>query len=1305
MNLRTKIKKSMNSISINKSILSCRMMAFIASLIFIFSGANLNAQCERRAMACNNRLNIPLNENCEAIITIDMILEDQVGADSDYELRIFDPEGDLIMSDTLREDYDCQPLKVEVECLSSGIYCWGYIVIEDKIKPSLTISPLDTAVTCNIYDFQLDPNALVTDVSFSDQGSCEKPDSLGITDFKLTDFPVCSDTVAVINRFWTVVDKSKFMNDSTVMQTIYLLRARFSDFEYPRDTVIDCRDVGDLSVEALGEPELKSCRDYFDVIFDESEFPTCGGAKKISRRWRIFDTCRGTDTLVTQNIEIIDTSGAIIDFSEFDIPANKLIPSKEECISSAKDIANPIITDCSVIQPNQLRAWYQFTDAMGMPFGFRFDAYINDMETFDLRDVPIGQDFVVIFEVTDSCNNVSTGTSGVFRAEDTTDPNAVCESSTIVAINSSGLTEVTAASLDDHSFDNCGIVRREIRRIDSACDGFASDLTLGNSVHFCCEDVANNPIKVLLRVYDANDNSSDCIIDVVVQDKRVPLITCPNDLDLPCDTDLDDLEATIRANGLPSVTWICGEGDITVDIPDVTVSSCGFAAFTVTWTATDANGAASSCIQSITIDDLTPININYPASEITVTNCNGGITPEDLANSSPTISNIDCEQLAITYEDLPFVLNDTQDDYCQKIQRNWTIIDWCAFDNGNISTATIGTFEQFILIQDNQAPVFNNLPQDFELSDDDGDCLQEVVITVSASDDCSADDELTYTYDIDIDGDEIGDEAGEGNVMSRTFAPGSYSVVFTATDQCGNVGESDRISFEIASTKAPIPLIQGLYRVNIQANGSVSLLASDMNIKSTQGCTDSEEGLFFAFSSDPNDAIMTFDCADIANGITDEIEVEVFVIDERGNFNSTSVFITVSDINFNACTDNISQVAISGTVTDEDSRGVANIAVSTFNPTTNSFEEVMTDDNGRYALADLDSYEDYVVEANLDGFDLTGVTTLDVVLIQRHILGMTPLESPYKVIAADINNSGSISGSDLAELRKLILGTRPTLGQDNSWKFIDKNYQFADDLSPWEYPEMAEVVNIISDASGVDFIGLKIGDVNGNAFGALAQQMAGTRAIGSMEIKEIHTDNQSIYELAPTNDENIFGLQFSMEYDADHMQLLEIEGLGIDANNYSIIDNKINLSWSSADAVTMSAENPIRLIFSTMDNQGSLTLSDKGLLNEYYTSTFETKEIKLIEVETVQGAFVLEQNVPNPFSTLTQIRFELPEAGRVAFDVTDMSGQLIMSSADYFAKGNNTITIDANDMAGSGVYYYTLTTDAIKETRRMIIIY
>jgi hypothetical protein len=57
-----------------------------------------------------------------------------------------------------------------------------------------------------------------------------------------------------------------------------------------------------------------------------------------------------------------------------------------------------------------------------------------------------------------------------------------------------------------------------------------------------------------------------------------------------------------------------------------------------------------------------------------------------------------------------------------------------------------------------------------------------------------------------------------------------------------------------------------------------------------------------------------------------------------------------------------------------------------------------------------------------DDNPLNGVTTYDLVLISKHILGIEPLGSPYKMIAADANKSNSITTFDIVEIRKLILG-------------------------------------------------------------------------------------------------------------------------------------------------------------------------------------------------------------------------------------------------------------------------------------------
>ena len=65
-----------------------------------------------------------------------------------------------------------------------------------------------------------------------------------------------------------------------------------------------------------------------------------------------------------------------------------------------------------------------------------------------------------------------------------------------------------------------------------------------------------------------------------------------------------------------------------------------------------------------------------------------------------------------------------------------------------------------------------------------------------------------------------------------------------------------------------------------------------------------------------------------------------------------------------------------------------------------------------------------------------GVSTKDLVMIQKHLLGIELLVDPHDFIAADINNDGKISARDLLELRKLILGSNqnsPTTRVGDLW--------------------------------------------------------------------------------------------------------------------------------------------------------------------------------------------------------------------------------------------------------------------------------
>jgi hypothetical protein len=117
-----------------------------------------------------------------------------------------------------------------------------------------------------------------------------------------------------------------------------------------------------------------------------------------------------------------------------------------------------------------------------------------------------------------------------------------------------------------------------------------------------------------------------------------------------------------------------------------------------------------------------------------------------------------------------------------------------------------------------------------------------------------------------------------------------------------------------------------------------------------------------------------------------------------------------------------------------------------------------------------------------DNDPLNGVSTFDLVLINKHILGLEPLNSPYKMIAADANNSRSITTFDIVELRKLILGIYTELPNNTSWRFVDENYQFPNPVEsvPGYLPGNVSVADLQASHLDDDFVAVKVGDVNGN---------------------------------------------------------------------------------------------------------------------------------------------------------------------------------------------------------------------------------
>jgi hypothetical protein len=88
------------------------------------------------------------------------------------------------------------------------------------------------------------------------------------------------------------------------------------------------------------------------------------------------------------------------------------------------------------------------------------------------------------------------------------------------------------------------------------------------------------------------------------------------------------------------------------------------------------------------------------------------------------------------------------------------------------------------------------------------------------------------------------------------------------------------------------------------------------------------------------------------------------------------------------------------------------------------------------------------------------------------------------------------------------------------------------------------------------------------------------------------------------------------------------------------------------------------------------------------------------------GPFVLDQNYPNPFASVTRIRYQVRQAGEVSLRIFDVTGRLVAEPVqEWRHPGTYEVDIDpAGYGAIAGIYCYRLTLRDRSETRKMILV-
>ena len=503
--------------------------------------------------------------------------------------------------------------------------------------------------------------------------------------------------------------------------------------------------------------------------------------------------------------------------------------------------------------------------------------------------------------------------------------------------------------------------------------------------------------------------------------------------------------------------------------------------------------------------------------------------------------------------------------------------------------------------------------------------------------------------------------------------------------------------------------------VSIDANtGTAVVLANNINPLDTCGIN-AQFGFKFwnptMSMAEPNTVIdipslpssITFNCNDRG-----QQAVNVYVSDTAMNTQLCPIVINVKDNNI-FC----GERTIAGRITNSAGDPAVNfdVFVEEVSEIGGVAPSVKTDATGAYSIT-LTEDKQYKITPRRTTDIADGVTAFDNVIISRHILGLQPFVSPYQTIAADVNKSGSVTAFDIVLIRKIVLSKDGQFDNNTSWRFVDANYQFPNimDAASAPFQESFLVTQTTGNVEGMDFIAVKIGDVN-NTNSSNAGLIANAESRNDanpliFETANLTIEKGKIYEvpfrLSTTT--KVASYQFTLDFTS--LELLDIQS-GVATPAHFEIGLKerglLTTCWSTPNPV-LAKDNWFTLRFkATKNGQLSelLTINSAITPIEAYTTEAENIGIQLTFTEAITTSFDLFQNRPNPFKNQTIIGFTLPKAAPAKITILDVQGKVVNTIDRNYESGYNETIIDMTQLP-RGVFYYRLETAFGTKTQKMM---
>ena len=1259
------------------------IIAIIA--FFLNSPVLLHSQC---TLICNNNVSISADSTCNLRITAAMILSETnpaictPSAPTDYEITVMlGPNGQLLPTTPfVGRTYLNQLLYARVRHIPSGNICVGSFRVVSLGSP-LIICPRDTTVLCGTP----------TDTARLGKATSLECNSYSITyeDKYENRINACTDTlVGIINRTWTITLLNGQKN--TCVQKIKIRRPVVGNLVFPanRDNVAGRRGVScvtpNVTPDSTGWPQLNGFNITpsnicgLSLSYNDQIINGCAPTFTLIRNWTAVDGCTNAIRTFQQIIQVIDTikprltciSDTLVAFTS----------SATQC--GATVIVPPIVFIDSCAPNNQIRV------VIMSNYG------VINGNGGQLTGVPPGL-HSIMYMVSDPCGNTSQCTR-IVRVIDNTPPVLVCPSSIQVSLTLTGEAQIEPSSFYLQATDLCCTnLTFKLRKMTASPLPFSDSLK-----YFCAEILTNN--MATLQVTDCYGNSNFCMVEVDVVDKLPRTIICPDTARIGNPSFLAD---TSRV-GAPRVNGTCNLFQL--EYEDDRNLGCGGGTGFVRrdWTVYYGGIDTFNCpTQIIILNDTTQLRATFPA-DYSQTNCTNlaSLRPDSLPTlfRRPTVNNAAYKGIVVTHID---TVNYNVSGACIQISRTWTITDTCVYEPGDpigpLNGRIVGT--QLIRVFDNTPPSFLCPSEGLVIYLDPDSCNTTIRLPVPTNIQECLPDQVTISVSGDF-----------GNSLNISRIPaGIYNVRYRVADVCGNFGTCDA-TFAIIENTPPDLFCNSIVSRSLAANGTRVVNAIEFNTGVTSdNCTTADSIRWRigarptpGFTGPPPNASLTFACDDIGDNL-----LTVWAVDIAGNYERCDVIVRINDP-LAVCG---AGVTVAGAIKLENGSGVPTVKVEEMK---NYSGESMTDNKGAYSLGNLVPGGTYEFMPGKTGNYTDGVTTLDLILVNRHLTGSKALESPYKIIAADVDGNGRISVRDVIQLQRLILNVTNTFPENKPWRFIPKSFQFPNPKDPFStpFPESKAVSNLFKDMTDGDFVAIKIGDVNNsiipeNGISPRSQESSRVFLLPQWKLKPgervwlpIHFESSDLW----------WGGQFALQVNPE---LIKIHGFSgseeFNISSKSLNNNTWAMSWY-ADELKKSEAGEV-LGFIEVEALRQTNLSDAIALNnnsfdsEAYLSTQNIDSVVVAPLTIQYASPNAATNSglrlwPNPFKDW--VTFQLPPASGLqgVLDIYDVQGRKIWTKSWQLNKGDSPLfTLQANELPHAGVYIYKYTDGFGQYTGNLIL--